>query len=306
MNKPSKVPLFTLLCDRRLWLGTFGLVCVLLVVVNFLAARFRSQLEAQQRENLLQHAPQLADTSASLAGVRYDLSTGNDLSRYWPAIPDARHKPLTIICGMSQMNAINEYQPGDKIIAELMDDELAPKGARVFGLNAGNLCNEEALFLLLSAVANPQTTPKAFIYAVCFDKFRNIDLRPGYRAFLTRHPEVEALWEQSAARAEQEHPLAAAKMRRTLADIRAERQKVADETFEVRLRSKIAALSPLVDARQQLNATAQRELYFFRNWLFRIKPTSKRPIIEGRYRLNQEFLQEMIAISRRHGVEFVV
>jgi hypothetical protein len=263
----------------------------------------RARFKAAQRENLLQHTPQLAQ--GSLEGVRYDYSTGTDLLRYWPAIPDATQKPLTIICGMSQMNAINEYQPGQKIIAELMDDELAPQGMRVFGLNAGNLCNEEALFLLQAAVSSPRTTPRNFIYGVCFDKFRNIDLRPGYRAFLTQHSATAAGWEKTAARAMAEHPLAGAKMQRTLEEIRSEAKKVEKETFEGTLRRCLSDVLPLVAERQGLNAHLQTRLFLFRNWLFRIKPTSKRAIIEGRYGMNQEFFREMIDLSRRHGVTLI-
>ncbi len=300
----ANLPLIALLRDRRVWLGSFGWVCLLLILTNLGVARFRDQMEAEQRDNLLQHAPQLENSSEALAGVQYDLSTGNDLNRYWPAIPDATRQPLVIICGMSQMNAINEYQPGQKIIAELMDDELAPLGTRVFGLNAGNLCNEEALFLLQAAVTSPQTKPKVFIYAVCFDKFRNIDLRSGYRTFLLHHRDVGARLAETAVRAMESHPLAATKIQRTLSEIEAESKQVADDNLESKLRKGLSDFLPLVAMRQQLNANVQTRLFFLRNWLFQIKPTSKRAIIEGRYRMNQEFFQEMIQLCRSHGVTF--
>jgi hypothetical protein len=43
-------------------------------------------------------------------------------------------------------------------------------------------------------------------------------------------------------------------------------------------------------------------VYRLRNWVFRIKPTTKRPILESRYALNQEFLELMIDLARDRGV----
>jgi hypothetical protein len=66
---------------------------------------------------------------------------------------------MFLLCGMSQMYVINEFKSGDKTISELMDDKAAPKGVRVFGLAAPNLCNEEAMLLLLSTLSSPHTKP---------------------------------------------------------------------------------------------------------------------------------------------------
>jgi hypothetical protein len=54
-----------------------------------------------------------------------------------------------------------------------------------------------------------------------------------------------------------------------------------------------------------LNVTAQLALYHLRNRIFRIKPTSKRPVIESRYTANREFLDLMMDVSAANGVQFV-
>src|SRR5208282_3893437 len=56
---------------------------------------------------------------------------------------------------------------------------------------------------------------------------------------------------------------------------------------------------------KDLNATMQQSLFLLRNLLLGIKPTSKRPIIKGRYDMNREFLQMMIDRCEMAGVCFV-
>src|SRR5204863_873734 len=117
----------------------------LLLIANFLVAARKAALERAQKENLLV-APVVAQAGRHRE-PRFDESVGNELWRYWAAIPDATVQPLVVLSGMSQMYAINDPEPGDQTIAEWMDDRLAASGVRVFGLAAPNLDNEEALFL---------------------------------------------------------------------------------------------------------------------------------------------------------------
>ena len=144
--------LISLLKTKRLWRGPLVWVLGLFVLANVVAARFEKALIAEGKRNLLlipappNSAP---DSDKNLRTARYDVSVGRDLDHYWAAVPDAASQPLVVLCGMSQMYAINEFKSGDETISELMDDETAPKGVRVFGLAAPNLCNEEDAFVLI-------------------------------------------------------------------------------------------------------------------------------------------------------------
>ena len=140
----------------------------------------------ERRKNLLTadfHPAAASPGDPSASRVRFDRSCGEDLAAFWKYLPDATNCRLAIHCGMSQSYAINERVPGDQTIPEWMDNALASKGTRVFGLAAPNICNEEVLFLLLATLSDPKTRPAAFIFGTCFDKFRNVDLRPGYLRF---------------------------------------------------------------------------------------------------------------------------
>jgi hypothetical protein len=287
--------------DRALWARTaLPWFLGLFVVTNLLVAGWRVHLEEQRRQNLL-----LRDIDPDRAGkpVRYDWSVGEDLGRYLRYVPDARAKPLVIVSGMSQMYAINDPAPDDQIIAEHLDDALAPKGMRVFGMAAPNLSNEEALVLFVTALADPKTRPDVFLYGVCFDKFRNQDLRPALDALLRARPDVAGLYRAIAEQHLATHPLAARKMLASLEAPAAQAPKSEEaSTVEGRLRARAERALPVVAARKDVNAEVQFDLFLLRNAVFRIKATTKRPILASRYELNQELLDLMLDVARREGV----
>ena len=304
-SEPSRHPL-SMFLRRPFWTGPAPWILLLFLASNLLIAQWKGSLEEFRRQNfLLGTRGTLRAQSAPPGTVRFDWSAGERLGEFWPYIPDAATHRLVILSGMSQMYAINEEQPGDLTIAEALDDAMAPKGVRVFGLAAPNLSNEEALFLLLSLLSDPKTRPDVFIYGVCFDKFRNLDLRPAYQEFLRKHPAAWKLEEDSARTLAAVYPLAADKILRSLGDIREAEKARADDALEARVRGLAEEVLPVAAARKDLNASVQMQMFLFRNWLLGIKPTSKRPVIQGRHELNRQFLQMMIDIAARHGVRTI-
>jgi hypothetical protein len=295
MNNSSN--LWRLVCDRRFWLGPGPLIACLLALANLGASRWQVQLGRERAENLL------AIGKVVQPGVvpRFDWSVGESLASYLPFVPDARKTPLVIVAGMSQMYAINEALPGDQIISEHMDDALAPFGIRAFGLAAPNLNNEELLLLLLATLEKPETKPAAMLYGVCFDKFRNVDLRPSLAAFLGGNAALQDSWRSICHGRETRFPAACRKHEPS-----AEKPKPVEDSrqpdLEGRLRTLAGEASPLVVSRADLNAVVQMQVFLFRNWLLHITPTSKRPVIASRYRLNQELLELFIEVARDHGV----
>jgi hypothetical protein len=290
--------------SRAFWRGPIPRFVALFVVANLLVARWHGELVRQREANLL-HAE--TASSGPKAEVHFDRSTGENASAYWSYIPNATQVPLVALVGMSQTYAINDPKPGDQTISDWLDAGLKPKGVRAFGLAAPNLNNEEALLILLALLNEKKTQPQLYLYGLCFDKFRNVDLRPGYESLLAKNPELQKAWRDTANRFAGRFPQASEKMLRSLEAATA-RKKVEAATLETRLRDAAEKVSPMVAARTDLNAYVQGEIFLLRNFLFRIKPTSKRPIIESRYRMNRELL-EMItdtARNRKVGVAYYV
>jgi len=291
-----------LLTDRRLWKGPAPWVLLTFVVANFWVGAHAELFQNLRTHNLLAIDP---TAPADLSKSQYDISCGEGIGRFWQYIPDARSNRLIVISGMSQMHTINDRKPGDKLICQWMDDTLRPQGIRVWGEAGPNLCNEEALMQMIAFCNEPRTTPAVFIYALCFDKFRNLDLRPGYQDFLRARPDILAAYQQAADHYASQYPLASTKMKSSLADLKSEATEE-DNSFETRVRAGVAKFVPLVAQRQDVNALLTIQIGMLRNAVLRITPTSKRPIIQSRYDMNREFLQMMADVALEHHVQFIV
>lgn len=306
---PASPPLelLSLLRDRRLWKGPALWVLLILVVLSPVVAAWDAYVEKRSRSGsdgaYGQPVGTLAeDPARAHRPVRFDWTCGGEYEKFLGWVPDARKNRLVILSGMSQMYTVNDYRPGDQITCELMDEALAPRGTRVFGLASPNLSQEEALFLLMSTAARPQTKPAVFMFAVSFDKLRNADIRPGYLVYLRQHPGLMAQWRDAAEHYRAKYPLATAKMLETLHNLQ-QNPGIANKTsFEARLRERVADYVPFVRARRSINGQLQMGLFTLRNWIFHINPTSKRPLIPGLYNTNREFLGLLADIGRDRGV----
>ena len=295
--------LWQILSDRRLWRGPAIAVIILLVAVNFWVRSYGDwSVAGSQKEAQRKATQQVVPTTESTP--RYDFSDGEDLERYWPFIPDARRGRLVIVSGMSQMNSIDDPAPGDQLICEWLDDSLSAKGTRAWGLAASNLCNEEAVFQLISLVSEPATRPSIFIYPLCFDKMRDVDLRPGYERFLRARPAVQQAYAAAAQRYRERYPAAAAKMLQTLEHVQ-QSSRQADQSFEGRLRRNTEQFLPLVASRKELNIHAQLKLFALRNLVLNIKSTQKRPMILARFEMNFQFLRLLADLARENGVQVI-
>jgi hypothetical protein len=291
-----------LLLDRRLWSGPAPLCFGILVAANLCIWHLERGLEESRRANLLS----LSASIRAPGPPRYDWSIGEDPGRYWGEIPDARRAPLVVVSGMSQMYAINDPHPGDEIIVEHLDDALAPHGVRAFGFAAPNMNNEEALLYLVAATLEERTSPAAFVYGVCFDKFRNVDLRPGLSRFLAQRPALREAWARVCATRSARYPMACAKIEASLQETATSSAQAERDDFEHELRAALGRVLPMIADGADLNAKAQMDIYILRNWLLRIKASTKRPMLESTYRLNQEFLGLIADESKEKGIVLVL
>jgi hypothetical protein len=284
---------------RRFWRGAV-LFSTAFLALNVWIAGGRRGLEDERRRNLLQA------TDPSVQGGCVEPMTGESFESYWQRIPDGRTKRLIFVSGMSQMYAINDRQPNDRIIADHLDSWIRRRGARAASLAGPNLCNEEALFFLCAGLSDPARRPAVFVYGVCFDKFRNLDLRREYQEFFAKRTELRRRWLAEAGEA-MDLPLAAEKMRATEKGVEPEGRAAAGKKpgegdVESRLRESVSRVVPVVGAREELNARAQMEMFLLRNWFLRIKPTSKRPVIPARYALNRQFLELLVRVAKQEGI----
>lgn len=244
--------------------------------------------------------------SPSKVAPRYDWSVGAEQQKYWAYIPDARKQPLVLLDGMSQIYAINEEQPGDRVTSEILDDSLQGNGMRVFSIAAPNLDNEELLFHLHALTLQPETTPKLFVVGVCFDKMRNLEVRESMRDVMAGVPALDSAWRRSSETLQGEFPELAQQMTRTLQGSRARKTVRVDQRVEQSLVRAVSRVVPVVDIRADLRAFLFEGVYLLRNRVFNIKTSTKRPILSDRYALNQQALVAAVRYAKQHGIRVLV
>ena len=263
----------------------------------------KSYFERQRRNNLMQSERTL---SGSRDVPRYDWSVGGEQQKYWAFMPDARQQPLVVLDGMSQIYAINEEQPRDRVTSEILDDSLKGSGTRVFSIAAPNLNNEELLFHLHALAQDSATTPKVLVFGVCFDKMRNVEVRETMRDVLGDVPALDSAWRLSRDSLQAEFPELAKQMTRTLEGARSRQTLRFDQRVEQALVSAAGSVLPVVAIRSDLRTFLFERAYLLRNWMFRIKTSTKRPILADRYTLNQQALVASVRYAKHHSMRVLL
>ena len=267
------------------------------LAVNCGANTVASRLQADRALELmlLRHLPG--------ATPHYDWSCGENIGGAMSAIPDARKAPLVLMTGMSQTYAINDAQEGARPLPDRLDASLSKRGVRVFGLVAPNLQNEEALLMLTATLSQPETKPRAWLYGLCFDKLRNVDVRPAMLRFLVAHPEVQARWDHLCDEDPAAFPRACERIKSTSKHVTEDKPTTTDiGALEEKMRHATSRLLPLTRYRTDLNALGSNKVYELRNWLLGIRTATERPIIPARYQLNMDLLRLSVRVAKRNNV----
>lgn len=237
---------------------------------------------------------------------RYDWSTGGEQQKYWGYMPDARKQRLVVLDGMSQQYAINDEQPGDRVISEILDDSLRAANTRVFGIAAPNLNHEEWLLHLHALTQDLATTPELMVFGVCFDKMRNVEVRETMRQVLNAEPALANSWQRAIDSLRASAPELATQMSRTLEASRAQSVTRLDQRVEQSVVSSLAEALPIVSLRADLRSFVFAQVYLFRNWVFQIKTSTKRPVLADRYLVNQQALVEAVRYAKQHHIRVLL
>lgn len=268
-------------------------------MLNVALYPLKAYFAEQRRANLMQAEHPVNGVSVA---PRYDWSTGSEQEKYWRYIPDARTTRLIVLDGMSQQYAVNDAGPYDKVTSEILDDSLQSSGSRVFGIAAPNLNHEELLFHLQALAANPATTPSVLVFGVCFDKMRNVDVRATMARVLTSDTLLAHSWRTFADSIKSEFPELSAQMARALADANTQTVTRIDQRVEQSLVQGLERIVPAIGLRTDLRAFLYGKVYLLRNWVFRIKTSTKRPVLADRYALNQQALVASLRFARQRGI----
>ena len=131
---------------------------------------------------------------------------------------------------------------------------------------------------------------------------RNVDVRPTMLQALSAHPALLNSWQRLADSVATEFPALAEQMRRTARGTRNQDIVRLDQQLEKSLVSSLEKFVPVVLVRSDVRAFLYAQVYLFRNWIFRIKTSTKQPVLADRYLLNQQALVAALRVARQQHV----
>lgn len=203
---------------------------------------------------------------------------------------------VAVWLGNSQLHAVNQYQNGQETAALILFRQLQKEHIDLltFSQPNANLQEHYVLFEYL----RQQLPMQMLILPVVFDDLRETGLRSGIASAIAT-PDVVATLRQTdigqqiiAQVGEQSQP------EEEFRALRQTPQEVVEKTLNDLLEHKL----PLWHLRPEIRGNLFNSLYLGRNWLFGIKPTSKRHLIQGPYKANLAALQAILTIARTENI----
>jgi hypothetical protein len=198
--------------------------------------------------------------------------------------------PVILWFGNSQLMGINRSKPGDVNAPGQLHDLVAPRGYRLvtYAQPNVNLTEEEITF---NAVA-PIYKPRLFIFPVCYDDLRELQVRDQIAGFLTGGKAPAA--DDDADEAKPAEPGKVAT------------NQTVQARFEDAVTNELEANWPLWKSRIHLRGTTGFAIHTLRNKVLGIHSTSKRPVDPGLYRSRMQLLEKIVANARAQGVDVLL
>jgi hypothetical protein len=226
-------------------------------------------------------------THEEISGVPYTATTAESMSV--AAKHYSGHGNILLWLGNSQLHTINQKAETDHLAPFWLRESLLPLQDVVpLGFSLPNANLQE--FLVIEAFVTEHEKPSALILQLVFDDLREDDLRAEFSSILSKSVREKldrtAIGKDVLARfdgaAQTSRPGASAL------------EGFVQRHVEDELNTRLANASLLWSSRPNLRAKIATDLYYLRNAVFRIKPTSVRRMIPIRYERNMRALQQIL------------
>lgn len=202
--------------------------------------------------------------------------------------------------GNSQLPTINQQQPGDKTMVELLHQSLIKNDQYVFGFAPPN-ANLQEHYLLFEHLKGA-IQPDVLLLPVFFDDLRESGIRPGLATLLQQDPVMKRLAETDIGELLlQEHVPA------TSGNGPAEKMAVSTmDLAEQGLNQWLESSSEAWSKRGDYRSTVFVKMHHLRNAAFQIDPQTVRKMIPARYERNMQALDAIIASANAAKIEVIL
>jgi len=206
---------------------------------------------------------------------------------------------LALWLGNSQLHAVNQLKPGETNAPALLHSELLPRGAYLMAFSQPNANLQE--HLVVFEYARSQVPINQLVLPVVFDDTREDGLRKQV-ADLLREDNTR----EQVGRSEIGTKLVAQSAKNGSDPDTAGIERTIQEKAERSLTGWLREHSALWRLREQARGQFFLQLYQLRNFVFGIKPETKRRAIPGRLRDNLAALDALLESAAASGTRTIV
>jgi len=209
-------------------------------------------------------------------------------------------KPVILWLGNSQLHVINEQQPGDEFSSSILHRKLykLKKYALTFSQPNANLQEHYLLFAYLLNKFPVET----LVLPVFFDDMREEVIRQNIKIILEKPQTMKIIKNSFTAK-----NLISIKNKKNFFHSQSDKEKKNfQNNFENFLNRKLADIWPVWNEREYLRRKFLSSLYFLRNTIFNIKPTTTRKMIKGNYLKNIKAYEDILNLAQISGVDVLV
>jgi len=202
--------------------------------------------------------------------------------------------------GNSQLHAINQWREGQETAPAMLARWLRERGIDLLTISPPNGSLREHLVLYADARTRMEPPLKLLILPVVFDDLREMAVRDDIAAALARPDTAAVLARSEAGRGiARNHESVSDPDRRAL-------DQTVQELSEAFLDDWMERHSEVWALRAQARGDLLSGLHRLRNSVFRIRPDSKRHLVEGRYRMNLAAFEAILTDAGENDVSVLV
>mgnify|MGYP006172140553 CR=1 FL=1 len=228
----------------------------------------------------------------------YDLDDINEcLNGYNNSRPE---QEVVLWLGNSQLHTINQMKSKDVTAPHLLHRYSIDDSKYLLTLSQPN-ANLQEHYLLFEYLLE-KLTIKTLILPVVFDDMRETGIRPSLLEGLKNKNVIERLSKTIVGK---NIYLSAGNKDSSGNDITA-LDGTFQEYIEELLNNELKDKWEIWNSREQIRGQLFANMYFFRNWLLGINPSSIRKMIPGRYILNMEALTALLNSAKNQKVEVIL
>ena len=208
--------------------------------------------------------------------------------------------PVTLWLGNSQLHAINQYHEGDQTAALLLHKDLKKFDIYTLTFSQAN-ANLQEHYLLLAYLLE-YFPIKTLILPVVFDDLREDDIRLTIENVLTNQFVKKKISKSYTGK----NLISKFNNKNSNTSVSNRKKDLSQDYFENLLDKKLNKFWSIWSNRENLRGSLFAKLFFFRNYIFGITPSTTRKMIPGRYVKNISAFKDILKLSLKNKLEVLV